>query len=290
MHCPICFSEKVRVRGRDLWTCENHFMRCSECGHGFCSLSTTGQQLEAFNKKAFFGEDDSPDIPEGFQINDQVSDHHARWLSEKIDAYAKGSNLLDIGCGLGGLLKYFVRNTRYVCYGNDIAPKACQYVRGHLGITAFEGAFLASLVGDTRFDVVIASHVLEHLENPHSFIREIKSVCNPGAVIAVICPHDGSLTAMLKRQVFYPARVTYEFGHLHYPMHLQGYTKKSMTELFVSEGYTPLECVTLSKAQKAYGYNFKGWRERVMFPLYLLESLTDSGNFICCFFSVGQQS
>lgn len=265
-------------------------MVCCECGHGFCSLSTTDQQLESFNRKAFYGEDDASDVPDAFRRNDQVFAPYARWLMEKIDAYAKGCNLLDIGCGLGGLLKYFVKNSRYVCHGNDIAPKACKYVRKNLGIPVFEGAFSASLVGNVRFDVVIASHVLEHLEDPHRFIREVKSVCNPGAVFAVICPHDGSLTAKLKRRFFYPAKTTYEFGHLHYPMHLQGYTKKSMTELFISEGYTSLGCGTLSKAQKAYGSNFNEWRERAMFPVYLLEALTDSGNFICCFFGVGQQS
>lgn len=290
MKCPICYSINVSERSRDQHTSGNRFMECNHCGHRFCSLPTSDSQLESFNKKAFFGNDDSEEFPEWFKNNDHTDNHHAEWLRKKIDRFwGNGEgNLIDIGCGLGGLLKYFVNNTKFKCHGNDIAPKACGFVRKHLGIPVFEGAFSASLAGNTQFDIVIASHLLEHLEDPHALIKDVKSVCNPGAIFVAICPHEGSLTARLKRNLFYPAKMTSEFGHLHYPMHLQGYTKTSMSTLFALEGYTHLQSVTLSKAQSAFGCRPNNWKERVMLPLYIVEALTNTGNHICSFFRVNK--
>ena len=259
-------------------------MVCRSCGHGFCSLPVTAAQLATFNAKSFAGSPNVPGEQKESAAAEQASDRHARWLMRKADAYANGKDLLDIGCYIGRLLRVFVRESGFRCHGNDIVPKACHYVRETLDIPVFEGAFSAELVAPARFDVILACHVLEHVDDPHAFVREIMAACNPGAVVIVVSPHDASLTARLKRRLFYPAGVTLEYGHLHYPMHLQGYTKASLKTLFISEGYELLECTTLAKLQPAYGHKFGGWGERALLPLYLLEYLTALGNLVCgCF-------
>ena len=284
MKCPICFSERVRIRSYNRGQPENRFLVCRSCGHGFCSLPVTAAQLATFNVKSFAELPGASGSQTESAAIEQASDRHARWLMRKAEAYARGTDLLDIGCYTGRLLRVFVHESRFRCHGNDIVPQACRYVRETLGIPVFEGAFSAERVSPARFDVILACHVLEHVDDPHAFVREIKAACNPGALVIVVSPHDAGLTARLKRRIFYPAGATHEYGHLHYPMHLQGYTKASLKALFVSEGCELLECTTLSKLQPAYGHAFRGWRERAFLPLHLLECLTDLGNLVCgCF-------
>lgn len=46
---------------------------------------------------------------------------------------------------------------------------------------------------DAQFDVVIASHVLEHLVNPMPFVEQCRRVCKPGGIVWFETPSEHSL-------------------------------------------------------------------------------------------------
>ncbi|NJP07624.1 MAG: class I SAM-dependent methyltransferase [Chloroflexaceae bacterium] len=46
---------------------------------------------------------------------------------------------------------------------------------------------------DDRFDLVVASHVIEHLRDPVAFFGECVRVCKPGGLIYVAAPSERSL-------------------------------------------------------------------------------------------------
>lgn len=287
MNCPICRSKQLSIRRKDALNQGNAFMVCLGCGHNFCSLKVPDCLVAKHNSDIMFGGDEGNEMPEWFSPCYHYGERHFLWLKSMIGKFGfEKGNLLDIGCGCGDMLEFFYKNSSFTCFGNDIAHKACAILREKLDIPIYEGAFTAEIVGTQRFDVIITSHVIEHLNDPINFVREIKNVCNEGALVIVICPNDDSLTAKFKRRVIYPAGLTHEYGHIYYPMHLQGYTPASLRLLFESAGMSVEWMITLSKSQKIFGRKLKGRKEFALFPLFVMEQFMNMGSVLCAGFQV----
>ncbi|MCB1152436.1 MAG: class I SAM-dependent methyltransferase [Deltaproteobacteria bacterium] len=50
---------------------------------------------------------------------------------------------------------------------------------------------------ESSFDEVVASHIIEHLDDVPAFLREIHRVCRDGAVVRIITPHYSNRSSYL---------------------------------------------------------------------------------------------
>lgn len=82
----------------------------------------------------------------------------------------------------------------------------------------WDGRPYLDLVGDQRFDYIVASHVIEHVPDLIGFLNNCSSVLNPGGVLALAVP-DRRLTFDYYRPRSSLARVV--------DAHLQGRTRPS---------------------------------------------------------------
>jgi len=95
------------------------------------------------------------------------------------------ARVLDVGCGMGGMLIPFHFAGCTVCgcdYGQEYAGRGQS-----LGLDVRVGG-LETLSGEDRFDVVILSHVLEHTSNPVAFLRRVGALLEPGGWCHVEVP------------------------------------------------------------------------------------------------------
>src|SRR5262249_44997443 len=97
-----------------------------------------------------------------------------------------GGTLVDVGCGTGDLWRA-TRDRFTRCVGID----AVRYPELPQEIT-FE---LADLdrgrlpLGDAAADVTAAIEVIEHLENPRAFVRELARITKPGGWVVLTTPN-----------------------------------------------------------------------------------------------------
>ena len=113
---------------------------------------------------------------------------------EEIKCYLRSSTLghkveiLDIGCGTGvisGEFKYFdtvvtgIEPSRTAC---DLAEKRIDSV-----LCGFYEKFTKDF-GDEFFDIIIAFHVIEHVENPNHLLNEISRMLKPGGLAVISTP------------------------------------------------------------------------------------------------------
>jgi len=109
---------------------------------------------------------------------------HARGLVRVLDAGTGGGANVLLGAWMG------FRMT--AC---DLAPRALGALR-HVANVAKPRAVAnfaavdscALPFTDASFDVVIASHIIEHLDTPETLLRECLRVLRPGGVLRVSCP------------------------------------------------------------------------------------------------------
>jgi SAM-dependent methyltransferase len=108
--------------------------------------------------------------------------------------------VLEVGCGLGHLLGWLVG--RYQVFGTDINDWALTQARrnvpkGHFARLSAEdlGAF-----PDASFQIVIAKHVVEHLEAPERAIAEMGRVLAPGGLLLLATPNLDSWMRFIKKK------------------------------------------------------------------------------------------
>jgi 2-polyprenyl-3-methyl-5-hydroxy-6-metoxy-1,4-benzoquinol methylase len=147
----------------------------------------------------------------------------------RIAEFAPQGRLLEVGCGYGYFLKTAL-DAGYDAYGMDVSPAAVERAARMYPGRVFQG-FLEStpeLEGRT-FDVIFASHLIEHLLDPAAFLEAAGRRLRPGGLIVFVTPNIKSLLA----RVSGPRWVSFKI-----PEHVTYYDPRTMTRLLQDTGYT----------------------------------------------------
>ncbi|QYM77556.1 class I SAM-dependent methyltransferase [Horticoccus luteus] len=97
--------------------------------------------------------------------------------------------LLDAGCGTGGLMRRLADEKAWRWTGVDISPVAVALARERAPAAEVREAPLTALpLGDARFDAVVSTDVLYHLDDDAAAVREFVRVLRPGGVAVINVP------------------------------------------------------------------------------------------------------
>lgn len=117
---------------------------------------------------------------------------HAAGIEAIADLLAKistgpGARMLDIGCGYGFGLDLGERLRGWHGIGLDPSP-AAQQGRVELGIDIRSGILDDDFAPGQRFDVILASEVLEHIPDPGAFLRAIRARLPDDGLVLLTTP------------------------------------------------------------------------------------------------------
>lgn len=138
-----------------------------------------------------------------------INDKTVTQAAELVEQLAKGKagqavSILDLGTGegynserLAETLK--AKNIQYRILAADIDPAVFK-ARGVPGVE-FREANLDKEFDFGRFDVVMATEVLEHVENPYHFLRNALRQVGPGGALFLSSPNTANVYSLLKQLV-----------------------------------------------------------------------------------------
>jgi 2-polyprenyl-3-methyl-5-hydroxy-6-metoxy-1,4-benzoquinol methylase len=123
----------------------------------------------------------------------RAHDRIHRTAARLLEARGAGGRLLDAGCGTGDLWRA-VSGRFASCTGVDAVkypalPDDVAFVAANL-----DGPLP---IDDASVDTAAAIEVVEHLENPRAFVRELARVTKPGGWIVLTTPNQLSVLSLL---------------------------------------------------------------------------------------------
>jgi 2-polyprenyl-3-methyl-5-hydroxy-6-metoxy-1,4-benzoquinol methylase len=140
----------------------------------------------------------------------------SRFTARLVRRYQRGGRLLEIGCGLGRTLQLLEDD--FETHGIDISAYAVEMARqaaSRSQIAQMDARDLATLdtipFKEAFFDVVLAAHVFEHLDNPGETVAHCARLLKPGGLLLFLVPNTGCVSRRWKGKDWFGFR---DAGHI----------------------------------------------------------------------------
>jgi len=127
-----------------------------------------------------------------FELMERLEDGHFWFVGKRLllrallGGRSSGGRLLDLGCGLGGVLADFEAELR--CFGTDRSPFALRLSRRRTNAALARADVTAPPFRSGSFDTVVALDVIEHLPDDVAFLRRAGELLAPGARLVIAAP------------------------------------------------------------------------------------------------------
>lgn len=134
----------------------------------------------------------------------------------------QGKYILELGCAYGVMTKAFVEHGHNRVFGIEYDAASAESAKPYceeLVVGDLEKMDLANVLGDRRFDVIVAADVLEHLRNPEAQLLELKKFLKPEGYIVLSIPnvaHNGVIAELLNEDFRYRETGLLDSSHLRF--------------------------------------------------------------------------
>jgi ubiquinone/menaquinone biosynthesis C-methylase UbiE len=223
---------------------------------------------------------DKPDWWFRFRYDTQVKRKTCLHLVRAAGRRLSGQSVLEIGFGSGAVLFSFDRSSRL--YGLELSQSAVEHAiqtarrKDYKNIDFRLAAENKIDFADDLFDLVIASHVIEHVEDDGELLREIYRTLKPGGAAVLLIPINENYTDpnhvhryvphdLLKKASsagFKPAVITIEnelLFHLVEKFYFEGYSQKKVVG--------PVLAALFNFPTAVLPFKVTGWIEQIFLRL-----------------------
>lgn len=205
--CPVCSSNK-----RQVWKIDSRYLMCESCK----SVWLNKVEDSTYDKE-YYGRGKS-----GWLMG--VVDIFSFWDRYLTLNLQKSDKVLEIGFGEGKFLRG-LRKKDYSVSGVEHSEYARDRMKKILGEKNIYGDVESV---SEKFEVVVMYHVLEHIDNPASYVKKVLKVLSPQGRLVVRVPNINSWEAELAGSSWY---------HLDYPNHKTLFSEAGLVKMFEDVGY-----------------------------------------------------
>jgi SAM-dependent methyltransferase len=238
--CALCGGASFSP----LWACGSGdeggrfaFSRCARCGLVQQNPQPLPQAVAARYGESYLRYEEANQFAyrdlELLALGDLGLEAEAAALFARARAEGRRPRVLDAGCATGSLLDA-LRDAGWEPQGVELARELAGYGEGRFNLPIFAGTLEAACFPAGRFELVHASHLIEHLNDPRSFLAEAARVTAPGGLLVVTTPNVDGFQARLLGSRWRSA--IYD--------HLYLFSRRNLARLLEFEGFTVLRSVT----------------------------------------------
>ena len=225
--CPLCSSEQRRQAYPKFDPYK--VVQCNNCGFYYLyPRPTEAAMLNLYADDNYFeGE------AEGYtSYADQelaLRQTFKRLLFNLKQHSLTGGKLLEIGCGYGYLLDE-AKGLFELRVGTDFSAKAVQQAKTRADLVYCGG--IEQIPKKEKFDLIVATQVIEHVYQPRSLIEQITQHLQPGGVAVIATPDMGS---------FWRYLMGHKWPSFKLPEHILYFDRRSLSQLMVEVGLSDIK-------------------------------------------------
>jgi SAM-dependent methyltransferase len=193
--CPICHCPEVDVLHRQVLQQpeasplpdEYEVVACPRCGMVYADTPVAQGAYDHYYEE--YSKYEDPAVATGGGASD-LDRTRLEQLANRIAEHAPPTaRLLDIGCASGGLLDALRRRGFHSLHGIDAAPACVDQVR-RMGIDATRAVLSQLSLADIEgaFDVIVLSHVLEHVVDLSALMASVSRLLAPNGFLYAETP------------------------------------------------------------------------------------------------------
>jgi len=234
--CCVCGSSTGTpcLEGYDIEfrTCDNKFtfLECATCGHVFLSPRPRHDEMDRIYTNYLTSNTASAYSPSPFiaWVKSHVFDRHR--MRHVLQGLKDGSRVLDVGAGAGRLLRLIrdISTADMRLYANEIHfDDETRRSLQDADIEMIEGMIEECDIPET-FDAITSIHTIEHVLDPRAVFRWKYEHLNPGGVIYLETPDANAFSRSVFRN---------NWGHTHFPRHINLFSKKHLAGLAEDAGF-----------------------------------------------------
>jgi 2-polyprenyl-3-methyl-5-hydroxy-6-metoxy-1,4-benzoquinol methylase len=215
--CPICEEAAVLTHKHP----KADIFKCSDCAHRFSQIKPGAE--EGYDAEYFTGAHRNYFAHPNVALYERIASY--------VDREPEPKSLIDVGCGTGSLLQFLKCRTPTVALtGTDVAAPVgvdFEFIQGDIVSMSF----------DRKFSIAVTLGTIEHIPDVIGFVRRLKSLSAPRALIIVMTINEDS-TLYVAARALHAVGITTPFDRLYSHHHIHHFGKKSLARLFEQEGIT----------------------------------------------------
>lgn len=217
--CPLCGESRFR----EYWDLDTFkYSRCPSCSLVYQNPQPLAHEVEERYDDSYFN----------YEIDNEDGFLNLMLLGLKdvgfdpVKENLTNCKVLDIGCATGLFLSY-MKGLGCKPYGVEVCHSAAEYGNKKRDVNIFKGTMESALYPDNYFDIIHFSHVIEHINDPSSFIKEVYRVLKPGGKVYCTTPNIDGLQAKIFKKRWRSAIAD----------HMILFSVKTLKALFVKNGF-----------------------------------------------------
>ncbi len=189
--CCICNSEEFeQLAEKDRYGLYVSTVICKSCSLVQTNPRMTQKSYEEFYnneyRRLYQGVNFSPKLLFDNQYN-TLGPRVYNFLASNLKVDLKNKFIVEVGCGAGGVLKYF-RDRKNEVFGLDLGMEEVRYAKKEYDLNVEFGTIEKIQSSSQKPDIIIYCHVLEHTLNPLQELIKLKKYVMPQTVIYIEVP------------------------------------------------------------------------------------------------------
>ena len=184
-----------------------------------------------------------PEVLAGKQVGISTTDYIHRWASmrgqlrsdllDRIDTNA--TSILEFGCGEGTLGAALKARQRCRVVGIELDREAAAIARKRIDDVYCGDVREIVDILDDKFDWIIGGDIIEHLDDPWSFLVDLRRITAPGGRLLLSLPNIANAAVI---NDLLAGRFDYVYMGLTCAGHLRFFTRQSIGELLAIAGWS----------------------------------------------------
>jgi len=223
--CPICGSTKLEtaLKTKDYFLSQESFTisKCKRCDFHFTNPRPKESDLGRYYKSEEYISHSNSNKGLFGLLYQTVRNYTLKEKYELVNRKKRGNKILDIGCATGQLLHVF-KDRGWNCIGIEPDEAARDFAKSEYDLSVFSPEKLQEFEPHS-FDVISMWHVLEHVSDLDTRMKELKNLIKDNGFVFIALPNLESWDAQHYGKYW---------AGLDVPRHLYHFTKSDVKTLF----------------------------------------------------------